>query len=223
MIKMTEEKLKNAIIGSVSIAGALKKLEMSVTTANYKSFHKKVKLYNIDTSHLLGQKHLLNQNRNNKTTIPLAQILIEDSTCLSIAQLKIRLIRNGLLKYECYECGITTWRSKKISLQLDHINGIHNDHRIENLRLLCPNCHSQTETFCGKNKKASKNLICVCGNPKHKGSEMCKKCNAKKREKIIWPSQNELQKMVVAKGQSQTARDLGVSPTAVVNRLVRST
>lgn len=65
------------------------------------------------------------------------------------------ILREGLLEAKCYEegCGLTEWRGKPISLQLDHINGDNFDHRIENLRLLCPNCHSQTETFAGKNKR----------------------------------------------------------------------
>ena len=69
-------------------------------------------------------------------------------------RLKNKLISEGLLKPECAWCGITdTWNGKPITLQLDHINGINNDHRIENLRILCPNCHSQTETWCGRGKK----------------------------------------------------------------------
>ena len=204
MSKITEAKLKNAVANSISIAEVLKKLDMSVSTGNYKSFHKAVKRHNIDTAHFLGQSHLLNTNHSTNKTIPLNQILVEGSTYLGIAQLKKRLIKIGLLKYECYECGLSTWRDKKISLQLDHINGVHNDHRIENLRLLCPNCHSQTETFCGKNKASfdGAKLICECGNVKHRGSEKCKKCDAKKRERIVWPTYDELLAMVEADGYS---------------------
>jgi len=62
------------------------------------------------------------------------------------------IIKDGLLPYECSECGINEWNNKELSLHLDHINGKNGDHRLENLRFLCPNCHSQTETYTGKNK-----------------------------------------------------------------------
>ena len=66
---------------------------------------------------------------------------------------KKRIIKENIIKYECSECNIgRIWRGKKLSLHLDHINGDGWDHRLENLRFLCPNCHSQTETYCGKNK-----------------------------------------------------------------------
>ena len=66
--------------------------------------------------------------------------------------LKMRLLRAGVLKNECYECGLTEWRGKPLSLALDHINGVNNDNDPANLRLLCPNCHSQTDTFSGRNR-----------------------------------------------------------------------
>lgn len=60
----------------------------------------------------------------------------------------------NLLEYKCVGCSNTgIWNDKPISLQLDHINGINNDNRLQNLRLLCPNCHSQTETYAGKGNK----------------------------------------------------------------------
>ena len=80
------------------------------------------------------------------------EILVENSTYANIASLKQRLIKEGYLKYQCECCGISEWQGKFISLQLDHKNGNNRDHRIENLRFLCPNCHSQTDTYAGKNK-----------------------------------------------------------------------
>lgn len=64
---------------------------------------------------------------------------------------KRRLLDEGLLKDRCYECGITHWHGQKLALHLDHVNGGGLDHRIENLRMLCPNCHSQTDTFGWRN------------------------------------------------------------------------
>jgi hypothetical protein len=62
------------------------------------------------------------------------------------------IIKDNLIPYECSECGISEWNDKKLALHLDHINGKNGDHRLENLRFLCPNCHSQTDTYTGKNK-----------------------------------------------------------------------
>ncbi len=155
---MTEENLREAIINSNSIAQTIKYLGMSITTTNYRTFHRNVKKFNIDTSHFLGQAHLQGKSHMTCKSYSLAEALVENSTYVSIAALKVRLVREKLLEYKCSnkDCGVSEWCGKSLSLQLDHINGIHNDHRIENLRFLCPNCHSQTDTFAGKNKnKAS--------------------------------------------------------------------
>ncbi|HTD32746.1 MAG TPA: HNH endonuclease signature motif containing protein [Candidatus Elarobacter sp.] len=66
--------------------------------------------------------------------------------------IKHRLIRAGILQNRCQQCGLTEWRGKRLSIQIDHINGINDDNRLENLRMLCPNCHSQTETFGSRNR-----------------------------------------------------------------------
>lgn len=70
----------------------------------------------------------------------------------STGKLKSRIIKENILPNVCDNCGIDSWNDKPIVLQLDHINGNSKDHKLENLRLLCPNCHSQTNTWCGKNK-----------------------------------------------------------------------
>ncbi len=66
--------------------------------------------------------------------------------------IKRRLLDAGILKNVCDECGISEWRGKRLAIQIDHVNGIRDDHRLENLRMLCPNCHSQTETFAARNR-----------------------------------------------------------------------
>jgi len=71
---------------------------------------------------------------------------------------KGRLLGAGLIENRCDECGISDWRGRPLSIQIDHVNGNGQDHSLENLRMLCPNCHSQTPTFAGRNRKRLRNL-----------------------------------------------------------------
>ena len=79
--------------------------------------------------------------------------MVENSGYANIASLKRRLVNEKRLEYKCECCGLSEWRGVPLSLNLHHKNGINNDHRIENLSFLCPNCHSITDTFAGKNSK----------------------------------------------------------------------
>lgn len=69
--------------------------------------------------------------------------------------IKNHLLRAGIIVNCCDWCGLSEWRGRPLSIQIDHVNGIRDDHRLENLRMLCPNCHSQTDTFAAKNKKSN--------------------------------------------------------------------
>lgn len=84
--------------------------------------------------------------------IELSEILEGLHPTYQTLKLKKRLIKEKVLEYKCASCGIFEWNKKEISLQLDHIDGDSHNHKLENLRLMCPNCHSQTDTWCGKNK-----------------------------------------------------------------------
>ncbi len=91
----------------------------------------------------------------------LDEILVMNSPAKDTTSLKNRLLKEDLLKNICTSCGLgDVWNKKRLVLHLDHINGNNKDNRLENLRMLCPNCHSQTNTYCG-NKRGS--------NPSFKG------------------------------------------------------
>lgn len=154
--KITDEDFSEAVKTSTSIRQVLLKLNLNETGSAYRVFKRRVQALGLDTSHLTGQSYLRGKSHNWATKKPFDEILVTNSSYRGIGRLKIRLLREGLLQNRCYGegCSLTTaWLGKPIMLQLDHINGEHDDHRIENLRLLCPNCHSQTSTFAGRNQK----------------------------------------------------------------------
>jgi hypothetical protein len=135
---------------SRSYSDVVRKIGLNDGHGNRKTVIKYIKLYNVDISHFDFKGDELKV----KKRLDLKEILIENSTYNNTSFLKERLYKENLKKRECEDCGQgEEWRGKKMSLILDHINGIHNDNRLENLRILCPNCNSTLETHCGKNRK----------------------------------------------------------------------
>ena len=146
---ISDEEFTAIIQESNSYAECARKIGLSDKGANAPNqIKKRIKELNLSTEHfnsIIGM--------HTKNTYALDDILVENSSYANISRLKERLIRENKLEYKCAICGNTgEWLGNKLTLQLDHINGKHMDHRIENLRFLCPNCHSQTETFSGRNK-----------------------------------------------------------------------
>jgi hypothetical protein len=141
------EKIRLLCKDSRSYYDVMKKLNIAITGSGHAKIKEVVLANNIDVSHFKGS----GWNRENYK-IDLEDVLV-NGFVISSHFLKKRLLKEGLLIDKCYECGIVEWNGKKLSLQLDHINGDNKDQRIENLRILCPNCHSQTSTFAGKNIK----------------------------------------------------------------------
>lgn len=87
--------------------------------------------------------------------IPIDQILDGQHSSYQSNKLRVRLIAEGIKKHQCEKCFLTCWLDAPIPLELHHIDGDRTNHKLNNLQLLCPNCHSQTETFRGKNRKAT--------------------------------------------------------------------
>jgi len=116
----------------------------------------RIKNAGFDTTHFLGSGWLrgatLTTNQilaraARKLRIQDDEVFIENSHFTKGKPIIDRLLEKGWT-YRCALCGISEWQGIALVLHLDHINGVHNDNRLENLRLLCPNCHSQTETYC---------------------------------------------------------------------------
>jgi 5-methylcytosine-specific restriction endonuclease McrA len=155
------------------------------------------------------------------TSKPLKDILVKNSN-YNRGSLKKRLINENILKYECGECDLKdTWNDKKITLQLDHINGISNDHRLENLRFLCPNCHSQTSNFAGRNKyKENKKYLCLgCGCEVSKRAKRCYVCHNKRpknnRKVPNRPSLEQLEKDLETMSYVAVGKKYGVSDNCI--------
>lgn len=210
-----------AVRHSRTIAEVLRRLGLQVRPGNYATVHQLVEKFALDVSHWdpIGVIREKSRERGIQRAIPLAELLIEDSP-YQTNKLKRRLLQEDMLENRCALCGVDEWQGKPLTLQLDHINGIANDHRLENLRLLCPNCHSQTRTFCRRKRKSEYRECPECGGRKCATGSMCRQCtDILHPPKIQWPQADELMRMVEQASYSSVARQLGVSDNAVRKRL----
>lgn len=108
--------------------------------------------------------------------IKVEECLIKGSH-IGSSSLRTKLIREGYKENKCEVCGLTVWNNKPITCQLHHINGDNTDNRLENLQILCPNCHSQTDNYCGHSGKTGIVYRCKkCGKVITKGANYCENC-----------------------------------------------
>ena len=149
----TEIQLKKAVKNSFSYRQVLSKLGLREAGGNYEQIKKYIKEYQLDSRHFKGRGWNLGMRGIGIPRIPLEKILIKNSYFQSF-KLKNRLFKIGLKSKKCEECG---WAKKAESghlpLELDHINGNRHDNRLENLRILCPNCHSLKPTYRSRIRK----------------------------------------------------------------------
>lgn len=221
--KLSNKALLQAVVkSSLSVAQVLEDFSLRRHGRNYDTFYKYCELYNIDFSHFTGSNP---EPARIKNTIVLSEILVENSTYQWTSNLRRRLIREGLLENRCYAFNCPNpepyWAEKPLVMHLDHINGVRSDNRLENLRILCPNCHSQTETYSGK----SSPKYCKCGKEIGRSSTSCVGCSNKSRgnkePKYEWPPDDELVNLVKNSSWEATARHVGCgSGNTVKKRLL---
>ncbi len=156
--KYTREVMEPAVRDARSLAEVLRGLGIRPTGGNYRYISARIRVLGLTTEHFLGQGWSKGQTQESNSGVRLStrlrkrsdeEVFVENSPETCGARLVRRLVRLGR-HYACAVCGIAEWCGKPLSLHLDHVNGVNNDNRPENLRFLCPNCHSQTETYCNK-------------------------------------------------------------------------
>jgi hypothetical protein len=219
--------LVNITKNANSIADILRAFDYSSSSGGYKVLKNTLKRHNIDYSHIpIGKMANLGREFGPRRNIEdYLSAINSGEIIVSNSGFKRRLIKEGLLYEKCSKCGCgNMWQDEPIILHMDHINGINNDNRIENLRILCPNCHSQTSTYAGKGLK--KHYYCNCGaKTSGKKYNRCQKCanqiinqSPRFHSQKFTISKQDLEKLVWEKPTVKIARDLGVSDVAISKR-----
>lgn len=223
--KIPEQELRKIIAESTSMRQVLYKMNATVAGCQSKLFKRIIKELNIDISHFKGEYKL---GEKFKTEIPPEKTFV-NGKFFNGRDLTKKIIKYNLKKYKCEKCGNTgTWMGEPIVLQLDHIDGKNTNNCLENLRFMCPNCHSQTSTYSGRRHRKI-NLCPDCGNQCHKKSKKCRKCASrtsieKKRnfKKVIWPELEIIRKAVFEKPLSILSKEWSCSDVGLKKYCVRN-
>jgi hypothetical protein len=159
----SEAQARAAVAGSKSYAQALRSMGMCASGGGTATLKKWVRRWGISTAHFDPYANARGPRVSRRR--PLEEVMVEDSS-FNRGHLKKRLYDEGLKEPRCEICGQGEfWRGIRISLILDHINGHGRDHRLENLRIVCPNCAATLETHCGRNIRMIADRVCAqCGN-----------------------------------------------------------
>jgi len=216
--RYNEKSFSKIVKSSRSYSDVVRRIGLYVGHGNRQTSKKYIEKYKLNISHF----DFKGEEKKHRTGIktPLKEILIENSSYTYTSKLKEKLYKEGIRERKCVLCGQgEIWLGKKISLILDHINGINNDNRIENLRIVCPNCNATLDTFCNKNntyKKTVNKNYCICGKLKDKKAKVCLDCYEKQKcRKIKKPPYEQLLKEVKDNNYCATGRKYEVSDNTI--------
>lgn len=230
IMTISKKELMKYVEESYSLKEVLNKLGIKrISGGNRTTLKKRLKEENISLE-ILKKKTRTLQNTLLLSAVKRKKLKDEDIFIIhskhNRTHIKQRIINDNLIPYICRDCNNEgVWNGKKLSLQLEHINGVSDDYRLENLCFLCPNCHSQTETFAGRNSKQKEiNRLCEnCGNPRSRQSKrLCLLCaikeNGEKRRKFN-PTKEELIRIIKSeKNLTEVAKHFGVQFNSVKKR-----
>lgn len=210
--KWTENNLSELIINSFNHTDVLIKMNLIPHGMNFRTLNKYIKKYKIDISHF--ESYYKNEQKGYVKKAELCDILVENSK-FDRGTLKRRLYESELKQRICELCGQNeNWHGKKMSLIIDHINGINDDNRIENLQIICPNCNATLNTFAGRNIP-SKKQKCLCGNVMCYKSKKCRICQGRDRRKVERPSVEDLTIEVENSNYTEVGKKYNVSRSTI--------
>lgn len=220
----SEENLRKVVSDNKCYSDVLR--ELGVTPGgggSRKTLKKYIEKYDIDTSHF--DPYYKNRGRlREQKERDLEDILVENSEYTNTTKLKKKLYREGLKEPECEMCGQgREWKGRQMSLILDHINGVNDDHRLENLRIVCPNCNATLDTHAGRNISRDLNECVYCGEKTSNEKYCSRECSGKDergsqrkdQRKVERPSFSQLQEDIEKLGYLGTGRKYGVSDNAI--------
>ena len=236
--KYTKDIIQALVKNSKSWADVCRKVGVKPATGTQTHLTRRAKAFGIDTSHFTGQgwskgKEFPEQHK------PLKVYLVKDSSVKS-SFLKERLIKEGFKKRECERCNLSKWKEEPIPLELHHKDSDHWNNELDNLEILCPNCHTQVTLKCRRTPSGERTDLgsveakavagsipvagtkhCItCNKEISSKAKKCKRCTSRSQStKIDWPSKEELLSLLSRYSYLQVGKKLGVSDNAIRKHL----
>jgi 5-methylcytosine-specific restriction endonuclease McrA len=233
-----KENLEKVVKESFSYAEVLRKIGLADVGSNFNTLKKYITIHNLDTSHFTGK--LWNKGKTESddprvSVVPIEKIFTNE-VGIRTPNLKDKLFKLGYKEKKCEICGCgENWQGKHLTLELHHIDGNHYNNSLENLQILCPNCHSQTDSYrkrvrIRKKKPEYKAIdkpkhICLyCGkefNGKKNRKYCSSECSEKAHNSVLF-TKNEIEELMKRHNTlTSMAKEKNVSRTTIKNYLIK--